>query len=301
LEKMTKIDIDQITIEDIKEKAWFGPTIDKIVSEGQTEEDLVIPDHPLKLLAGGKIVNKVPIIIGGNEFDGIDAITSAFLKRKPLMEKLDKQWDEIAPVLFIYEKTASDKDVVSSKIRQFYFGDKAINRETFTNLSDIVMDRFTGFPLVMTAKYYSKAAPVYLYYFSHHPELSALKFFGVDDENFGMTHLDDLQYLFKINLKNKEGESIPEITKDSKEYELSHGLVKLLGSFAETGKPTKTWGEGKEWKKNEAGELSNWYKLGQVTELQAPPEKFAKHIEFWKELYAKELAKEKETPEVDHF
>lgn len=232
LEKMVKIDYKNITTEDLTNMAYFAPTIDKIVTEGQTEEDLIIPNHPLTLLKEGKIVNKVPLIIGANEQEGINLITAAALKDKAIMEKVEKKWNEDAPLILLYKDTATDKDVVSSKIREFYFGDKPINRETFLNLTDVMMDRFVGYGLVAAAKLYSKEAPVYVYYFSHTPETTTLKFLGVENENFGMAHLDDVQYLFKIN---SEQFPFPEITKESKEYELSKGLVKVLSSFAETG------------------------------------------------------------------
>ncbi len=67
-------------------------------------------------------------------------------------------------------------------------------------------------------------------------------------------------------------------------------------------KPTKTWGEAKDWMKNEAGELKYWYKIGVETKLESPaPEKFQKRIGFWAGLFANELAKEKETPVVEPF
>lgn len=228
LEKATKLNEEKFNVE---EKAWFGPTVEKPF-EGQTEEDLVVPDNPVKLLKDGKIVNKVPVILGGNRREGITPATAALLKKPELFEKLDKKWSDLAPLLFIYKDTAVNKDDVSSKIRQFYFEDKTISRENFINLTDIFMDRFMGMGLVTTAKYYSKVAPTYLYIFEHKPETTGLKFFGIENENFGLAHLDDVQYLFKINSKKL---AYPEITKDHKEYQLSRNIVKLLSSFAETG------------------------------------------------------------------
>jgi len=291
---MVKLDKMKLNLE---EKASFGPTVDKLI-EGQTEDDLIVPDNPVKLLKEGKIANKVPVILGGNEYEGVNPLTAYFLKNESLFERLDKKWNDVAPVAFIYKDTAVDKDAVTSKIREFYFGDKPINRETFMNLTDLFMDRFVGFGLVISAKLYSKHAPVYLYYFSHKPETTGLKFFGID-ENFGMGHLDDVQYLFKINTPRLP---YPEIGKDHGEYQLSKDLVKLLGSFAETGKPTKLWGDGKEWQNIEEGAPNKWYKLGMYTELKtSPPEKFVNRLKFWENLYNDQLKKEKETPIMEPF
>jgi carboxylesterase type B len=293
-DKMVKLDKMKLNVE---EKAWFGPTVDNLL-EGQTQDDLVVPDNPVKLLKEGKIVNKVPVILGGNEYEGVNPITAYFLKNESLFERLDKNFNTIAPIAFIYKDTAVDKDAVTAKIREFYFGDKPINRETFMNLTNLFMDRYMGFGLVISAKLYSKHAPVFLYYFSHKPETTGLKFFGID-ENFGMGHLDDVQFLFKINSTRL---AYPEISKEHVEYELSKNLIKLLGSFAETGKPTKTWGEGKVWESIDEGNANKWYKLGKVTELKSPPpEHLEKRLTFWKDLYSDQLSKEKETPQVEPF
>jgi len=294
LEKMTKLDPKAFNVHEF---AWFGPVVEKVL-EGQTEDDLIVSDNPIKLLKEGKIVNKVPMILGGNEQEGINIITAALLKEKPLMDKLDKEWMDLAPNLLVYKDTAKDKDVVSAKIREFYFKDKPISEETFAELCNVFMDRFMGLGIVITSQLYSKSAPVYLYYFSHIPETSGLKFLGVD-KSLGMAHLDDLQFLFKLNMKKFK---FPEITKDSKEYQLSQNLVKLIGSFAENGKPTKVWGEGKEWKRMEAGDPSKWYKIGEETFThETAPEQFQARIGFQVELFNKELSKEKETPVGDEF
>lgn len=47
---------------------------------------------------------------------------------------------------------------------------------------------------------------------------------------------------------------------------------------------------------------SKVYKLGENTKLVSPlPEELDKRLKFWKDLYTTELAKEKETPQVEPF
>jgi len=221
------------------------------------------------------------------------------LKDKSLFERLDKKWNEVAPTLFIYKDTAADeKDTVSQKIRESYFGDKAISEETFPELTNVFMDRFMGFGIVVMSQLYSKHAPVYLYLFAHKPETTGLKYLGVD-KNFGMGHLDDLQFLFKLNIKKFP---YPEITKDHSEAEISKGLVKTLSSFAENQKPTKTFGGVPTWENIEAGNPGKWFIIGgKTTSLGPLPDYFNKRVALWTELYGKELAKEKETPVQDEF
>jgi hypothetical protein len=54
----------------------FGPSIEKVL-EGQTETDVAISAMPFKLLSEGKLVNKVPLIMGLNDHDGLTARTAS--------------------------------------------------------------------------------------------------------------------------------------------------------------------------------------------------------------------------------
>jgi len=61
-----------------QDAAHFGPSIEKLLS-GQTENDVAVSDMPYKLLTSGKIVNKVPVIIGVNNLDGLTPKTASMV------------------------------------------------------------------------------------------------------------------------------------------------------------------------------------------------------------------------------
>jgi len=53
----------------------FAPSVE-IPLEGQSEDDVFITDIPFKLIKGGKVQSKVPLIIGVNELDGVFSDTA---------------------------------------------------------------------------------------------------------------------------------------------------------------------------------------------------------------------------------
>lgn len=52
------------------------------------------------------------------------------------MNDIDKRWDDILPHILHYNETVNQEDlhIVNSKIREYYFGEKAVNRQTYGDL-----------------------------------------------------------------------------------------------------------------------------------------------------------------------
>jgi len=98
------------------------------------------------------------------------------------MKKLNKDWETIAPKLFLFEKTSSDPKATAKRIRDFYFGDKEVSFENKEILINLVTDRFFFCPARYSAKQYLKHAPVYLYWFDHKPENNILDVIGAGKE-----------------------------------------------------------------------------------------------------------------------
>jgi hypothetical protein len=66
-------------------------------------------------------------------------------------------------------------------------------------------------------------------------------------------------------------------------------------------KPTRTWGEGKEWKKVEDEDKPRWYNINLATKMMDEPEKLTKRVQFWHDLYAEQLSSELAAPKDDSF
>jgi len=282
----------------------FGASIEKVL-DGQTESDIAVSDMPFKLLEAGKIINKVPVIMGVNNLDGLTIVTAKVLNNTEALKALNDKWEELGPKTLFFSESAKDPQLTTKKIRDFYFGDKEISFETREQLLNLYTDRYFAGPTRFAGRKLSKHLPVYLYYFTHKPKVSALDVFGFPEElHEGAAHLDETQYFVSLNEGlAKLGLQKKDISKDDdvEEYTLSKGMVKLWASFFENGKPTKTWGDAKEWKKVESVEKPQWYNINLETKMMEEPEMFSKRVQFWHELYGDQLTPELTISKDDTF
>lgn len=307
-EKYSKFDPRKLDFDSL---AKFGPSIETKL-EGQTDDDLFLTDTPYTLLTEGKVSSKVPLIMGNNNKDGLILPSMLILNSTESLEMLDKEWNKYAPGMLNFDKTAKDPAAFAEKVRKLYLGDKPINEETRGEVLKMFTDRYFFAPNRWVGKVYSKQAPTYLYLIDRKPEYSIMNHLGLPTK--GLAHLDENQYLWKFDKKASDiqtgkKEIYPEITKEHKEYMFSDGLVKLWTSFAETGKPTKLFGDGKEWKKNEFSEKQKWLKMTDTTKLideatlEGTPEieEIQKRMDFWTKAIGEDLSPEVEKPALEKF
>lgn len=63
------------------------------------------------------------------------------------MDDIDKKWDEIMPHILHYNETVNREDLhtVNSKIREYYFGEKTVNRDIYGDLVQVSTNVLPGF------------------------------------------------------------------------------------------------------------------------------------------------------------
>ena len=93
-------------------------------------------------------------------------IILAILRDSVATEELDRKWNEVAPLLYLYDflnVTTEVRDNISQAIRRFYFGDKPVGNATFSGILESITD--SGFVLgaYEEAILLSRHAPVYQY------------------------------------------------------------------------------------------------------------------------------------------
>lgn len=72
---------------------------------------------------------------------------------KELLNDLNKNWNDIAPVTFGYEGhfPAASLPAISQRIGNFYFGTQRVSLETLDNLSDLYSDSHFLLPVMFEA------------------------------------------------------------------------------------------------------------------------------------------------------
>ena len=92
---------------------------------------------------------------------------------------------------------------------------------------------------------------------------------------------------------------VPEITQDHPDYKFSKGVIALIKSFAENGKPLT--GAGKEWKKFDNEDKIKLFNIAGELKYFELPEMMIQRFEFWSKLFMNELKSEMETPVKETF
>lgn len=60
-----------------------------------------------------------------------------------MADQLDKEFESIAPITFMYRETcdSTNQTELSKKIRKFYFGDRPIDLNTKSELTDVSFNK----------------------------------------------------------------------------------------------------------------------------------------------------------------
>ncbi|XP_065212960.1 esterase E4-like [Planococcus citri] len=203
----------------------FGPTVEP------ESPNAFLSSHPLELVASGK-VKDLPWMTGVTEKEGLYP-GAEFMAHDHLLKELNDNWYEIAPNLLMYNYSVPEKerDAVSDAIRNFYFGDKPICKETRDQLVQMLGDRFFYNEIFDITKLHSSATKneVYCYKFNYRGKYSLTNVYAKNSENYGSSHSDDISYFLRY------------LPSSSEETKADKAMTKLVSSiyvnFMKTGNP----------------------------------------------------------------
>lgn len=182
------------------------------------------------------------------------------------MERLNNNFEDIAPLLFYYNNHSS-KQSISRSIRKFYFQEKPIDNNTKQELTE----RAT---MELHSKYSSK--PVYFYLFGYKGTESLSKYFGDPTYEYGVCHCDDLSYSFS-------NEFFPDYKPTQDDLNMNNLTTTLLYNFANTGNPTPVLDSliTAEWKPLQQNKFKYYSILG-PSKVKTDTNLFEERYTFWK-------------------
>ncbi|XP_055700212.1 juvenile hormone esterase-like [Phlebotomus papatasi] len=252
----------------------FPPTIEYDTKGG------VIFENPKNIKENHGL--KIPLLIGLTRDEGL--ARSAGIKSTPrLADDLEKRWEDILPIILSYNILDQQKQVEFTKaITDFYFkgnkGRAAIEMtQNFTNMCTDFMF-FKGFNeyLQQRLELFENAAPTFVYKFAHSGEGTFTDlWYGPSDENFGVSHVDDLLYLFPL-LHKPIFQSAPSKT----DIFMQETMVKLWVNFATSGNPTPVENVDVDWTPANKFPL-DYLRIGNYGNPNEPL--FAMEKDFWPE------------------
>ncbi|XP_046752297.1 juvenile hormone esterase-like [Diprion similis] len=257
----------------------WGPTDEPNI------DGAVLTDSPQNLIRNG-LVQDLPSISGACQRDGL-VLTAAFYQNETMLDDLLTNFDRVLPSLLNWNFLPGSGAAWIEPIKSYYFKDFGADKNVIlANLTDLVSDVNFFYPLYVALRQQSATAvnPQYLYNFDYRGELSYSYKYAGTTVNYGVSHTDDLIYIFPVTLAFRSFNE----TRSKKDFEMVDIMVGLWTSFAIDGKPTTSaFGNDTEWEPFSI-EKENHLHIGNNSDLALTVEYsyFKERLQFWDDLIA---------------
>ncbi|XP_045476842.1 juvenile hormone esterase-like [Harmonia axyridis] len=252
----------------------------KPVIEGDFGQERFLLEHPVLLAREGKF-EKVPMLTGvtTDEFAGraVD-----IYKHADLLKQLEENWENTAPIVFMYERDTDHSKTISKALRSYYFGDKKFDNSTVSHMTQLYADGLTGFAVNRGVKLLAEknTQPVFYYKFNYKGRYSH---YYLPDSNgtipYGVAHHDDLIYLFYVSA------NFPKIGASDAESPTVEKMTSMWANFAKQGKPIPDNNEKLDSAKWEPFNIKSQRYLDIGNKLTVAEKLFEKRYGEWDKLF----------------
>ncbi|XP_046425209.1 venom carboxylesterase-6-like isoform X1 [Neodiprion fabricii] len=203
----------------------FGPVVEKGCSDFA-----FIDQPPAEILASGK-VQDLPWITTVVSEEGLFP-AGEFMANETLLRELNDNWDYLAPFLLDFNYTIPQihHRKVARLIKGHYLGTRQIDNSTVEQIVRMIGDRLFVYDAEEAARLQARANrnPVRFYYFTYRGAHSMSEEFTGVEENFGVSHLDDLPYVLDV---------IFDPTTTTRDRAMQRVMLNLWVSFASSATP----------------------------------------------------------------
>ncbi|PNF24245.1 Esterase FE4 [Cryptotermes secundus] len=210
---------------------WGNSPVIGPVIEPASGPERFLEAHPAKLFLSGKFV-EVPLITGMTK-DEFSYSALPVILNSSWAEDMDKNFDTVAPIVFIYERNTERSRMISRELRKFYLKDQPLTNASLSSLGELISDAAVGFPEDKASKIISHVsrAPLYYYRFSYQGRYSTV-YRPQTNIPYGVVHHDDQMYLFFISAL------FPAFKPEDPETKIVERQTKMWANFVQTGNPT---------------------------------------------------------------
>ncbi|XP_032678420.1 venom carboxylesterase-6-like isoform X2 [Odontomachus brunneus] len=251
---------------------------------------VIEPNHPGAFLTEDPIISTkhgriadIPWMSGITSEEGSLRVPHIYRDSKTV-KQLNDEFKTIIPISLLFDERCpkSMHDEITRKIRKFYFGDRAVDESTRHELIDLYSDAwFTHAAYTSVQDYlHTQSSPTYFYYFAYRGSASFSSLFGDPTKDYGVSHADDLQYLFPV------GEQLFQDTPLSKEdHRMIDVMTSLWFNFANSGNPTpKITGEiPVKWKPVKTSNALEYLYIGK-SKIAMEQDPLPTRLKFWDSL-----------------
>ncbi|KAL7289595.1 hypothetical protein TKK_0016453 [Trichogramma kaykai] len=244
-----------------------------------------MPAQPIDLIRQGKF-KKVPFVAGitKDEFGAkiVQMIEEAKAGNDSMFRDLNEDWERLAPINFLYERGTNLSSEISYRLKEQYLDGNNVSIDNSQGLANLYADGVIGFSVHRLVNLLAEHSdqPVYYYEFTFQGPYSHV-YWNDTKKPYGVTHHDDLLYLFRASL-------FPEFEKDSPEMRTVERMTAIWANFAKTGEPIPLEGSGVELFANVTWEpyrLDDQRYLQIGEELSMQTRLNAERMDIWDKLF----------------
>ncbi|XP_046743574.1 venom carboxylesterase-6-like [Diprion similis] len=259
-------------------KGWnrFGP-MDELESD-----EAVVTDHPITLMREGK-ARDIPWLTGVVADEGL-MLTILFLKNESLCHwEVTENFEEIANAVTNCKYSVKNTTAYVDELLNFYFGNN-VTINCSRNFIEFAGDAVVNWPVYNAVSIQSKhmTSPVYFYKFNYGGTFTASQDYGYL-ENPGVSHEDDLNYLF--SLLNELYASELQLNDTASDSSMKSYVTEMWTNFAKNGTPILRYMP--EWKRYQDGHGYNEFTGGPNFTMQ--DDFFPPRMNFLTDLNDKQL------------
>ncbi|XP_075211792.1 juvenile hormone esterase-like isoform X2 [Lycorma delicatula] len=219
----------------------------------------------------------IPMMVGATTHEGSFKVAYLYSVKQgidAIFSEMDQKWLKIAPTMMFYEDSATDVDTVSMAIRNYFFKNHTIDKNVIPDYINMISDSWFSQGTLSAVKQHEGTA--FAYIFAHAGEFSVTQKISNSTFKYGVSHVDDLIYLFPLKPFVKKDNGFSETDK-----KVSETMVKLFTNFATYGNPTP---DSKPVQWNPTNKPDNEYIFIQGDNYQIKKNFLQERDDFWSTL-----------------
>lgn len=219
--QLVNIDTPVIAAEEYLVNASLIFTV-PVVEKDFGQERFLVEPYDTSLRKGRSIVD---VLLGFTSLEGLFFINE--IENTPLIEKSDRYPEALVPRNIFYDSSPRKHLKIAELIKQYYTGSKLKSLKTVPQFVQYITDAFhySTIKYADLLSWYGRNETIYMYEFT---SISERNIFGQAGERYGLTgvsHFDDLMYIFNPNYYNLG------VDKNATSYKMIRQMCALLTNF----------------------------------------------------------------------
>ncbi|XP_061383712.1 venom carboxylesterase-6-like [Danaus plexippus] len=248
----------------------FTPT-----AEPRGTKEPFLTQYPYHAMEVGAM-QQLPLIATVTSEEGLYP-AAAYQTDPSLLMELESRWEHLASNIFEYNDTLplDKRSEVAQKIKQYYMDGKPIGQETYSKLVQALGDRLFAVSVGKMAQFHARSGqPTLMYRFSHRGTHSLSELMAFKEENYGVSHADDVLSVFNF---------LPFTDFSAEDIEMRNTIIDLIYSYAKTGIPQLP--NSQEWTKVQPGSKDlNYLEIESPSSMKMKSCSDFGHKTFWDSL-----------------